>query len=55
MGNLIGAILLIVVGILVIVWTAHILLDIIGALLIAAALYLIWKYVSGRRSRTTTY
>jgi uncharacterized membrane protein YfcA len=52
MGNLIGAILLVIVGILVIIWTAHILLDIIGALLIAAALYLIYKHISGNRSRS---
>lgn len=52
MGNLIGAILLVIVGILVIIWTAHILLDILGAVLIAAAVYLIWKHVSGTRGHS---
>jgi multisubunit Na+/H+ antiporter MnhC subunit len=52
MGNIIGAILLIIVGIYLIFWTAHILLDILGVFLIVAAVYLIWVYVSGSRSRS---
>lgn len=52
MGNLIGAILLVIVGILVVIWTAHILLDILGAILIIAAVVLIWRHVSGTRGHS---
>lgn len=52
MGNIIGAILLIILGIYLIGWFAHILLDILGVLLIVAAVYLIWKVVSAGRSRS---
>lgn len=52
MGNIIGAILLVILGIFVITWTAHILLDILGVAIIIAAVVLIWNHVSGTRGRS---
>lgn len=52
MGNIIGAILLVILGIFVITWTAHILLDILGVVIIVAAVVLIVKHVSASRGRS---
>lgn len=52
MGTIIGAILLVLLGIFVIVSFAHILLDILGVVLIVAAVVLIYKVVAGRRTHS---
>lgn len=52
MGNIIGAILLVLVGIWVITATVHILLDILGVVLIVAAVVLIVQHVRGTRGRS---
>jgi len=51
MGNIIGAILLVILGIWVITATAHILLDILGVILLIAAVGLVVQYFRGT-SRT---
>jgi hypothetical protein len=52
MGNIIGAILLIILGLWVIAATAHILLDILGVVLIIAAVVLVVQHVKGTSGRS---
>lgn len=52
MGNILGAIALVILGLVVITWAAHILLDILGAVLIIAAVVLVVKHVSATTGRS---
>ena len=53
MGNIIAALLVIIVGIAIIIWTVGLLFDILGAvLIIAAAVWLVRVFLS-RNSRST--
>ena len=52
MGNIIGAILLVILGLWLIAATAHLLLDILGVAIIVAAVVLVWQYVSASRGRS---
>lgn len=52
MGNILGAIALVILGIFVITWTAHILLDLLGVVIIVAAVVLIVQHVRGTRGRS---
>lgn len=49
---MIGAIIALLLGIVLIFWTAHIILDIIGAIIVIAAVVWLVRYFIGNRSRT---
>lgn len=50
---MIGAILALILGIILIFWTAHILLDILGAIIVIAAAIWLIRYLIGNRSSRT--
>lgn len=52
MGNILGAIALVILGIFIITWTVGILLDVLGVVIIIAAVVLIVNHVKGTRGRS---